>query len=194
MLGNTVANFPDDAKLLRSVANGLLTNEQDRLLLEVATASRIDQAAAESAAAEYRVSQAFLDWVTSALAANTQNLAIDHQAVKFLPSVEEDRALVLKVVYANTSQDPTTIKLMNGMSFSFPPEDTIRLELTRKYHPEAVTELLSDSSLVVCGRQHTDLDDDDGDNDFGLELVLARRDPNAHPGSGVPPFFKRRAD
>lgn len=194
MLGNTLANFPDDKRLLRSLADGLLTHEQDHLLLEVATSSRIDQQAAENAATEYGASQGFLDWVTSALAANTQNLAIDHQAVQFLPSVEADRALVLKVVYTNTSTDTAIIKLMNGRSFPFPPKDTVRLELTRKYHPEAVTDLLADASLVVCGREHTELDDDDDNSDFGLELVLSRRDVSACPPSRGPGFFKRRGD
>lgn len=190
LLGNTLANFPDDQSVLCSLVEGLLTHERDHLLMEVATSSRIDQPAAEKGAEEYAASQGFLDWVTSALAANTQTLDIDHQEVKFLPTVEPDRALVLKVVYANTSADTKIIKLMNGRSFPFPPNDTIRLELTRKYHPQAVTNLLEDAALNVCGRQPTELDDDDGSNAFGLELVLACRDPSS--SSGTPRFFKRR--
>jgi hypothetical protein len=42
------------------------------------------------------------------------------------------------------STDATLVKLANGTRFSFRQEDTIRLELTRKYRPDAVTELLDE--------------------------------------------------
>lgn len=175
LLGNTLANFPEDRKLLKSLADSLLTHEEDRLLLELATSSRLDDSAADKAAKEYRGSALFLDWVTSSLLAHTRNLVLDKNAIRFLPSVEDGRALVLKVVYANSSSSETEIELANGESFSFPPGDTIRLELTRKYHPEAVTELLRSASLTECSRTGTTLADDDGTDEFGLELLLARR-------------------
>lgn len=181
LLGNTLANFPDDQRLLKSLVDCLLTHDDDRLLLEVATSSRLDQSAADKAAKEYRGSALFMDWVTSALLAHTRNLVIGKNAVKFLPSVEEGRALVLKVVYTNTSADEKDIVLANGEEFSFPPRDTIRLELTRKYHPDAVTALLVGAALAECGRQKTALVDDDDTDEFGLELVLARRDRGAKP-------------
>jgi L-histidine Nalpha-methyltransferase len=194
LLGNTLANFSDDQDLLTSLVNGLMTHDEDRLLLEVATSTRIDRDASRKAAEEYRGSRLFLDWVTSALAAYTKNLAIDHRAVRFLEDVEPRRALVLKVVYANTSRDEIDISLANESSFAFPPGDTIRLELTRKYHPDAVLDLVAKASLAVCGEPHlTELDDDDGRDEFGLELVLARRNAKAgvRPGGG-PKFFPRR--
>jgi L-histidine N-alpha-methyltransferase len=194
LLGNTLANFPEDQKLLNALVEGLLIHDSDRLLLEVATSSRLDESAADKAAKEYRGSALFLDWVTSALLAHTRDLVLGKNAVKFLPSVEKDRALVLKVVYANTSTDEKDICIANGESFSFPPEDTIRLELTRKYHPNAVTTLLSDASLVECGRASAALADDDDTDDFGLALVLARRDKSAKPSDGPRVRIFKRSD
>jgi uncharacterized SAM-dependent methyltransferase len=175
LLGNTLANFADDQRLLKSLVDCLLVHDDDRLLIEVATSRRLDQSAADKAAREYRGSGLFMGWVTSALLAHTRNLVIGKNAVKFLPSVEDGRALVLKVVFTNTSAEEQDIMLANGDEFSFAPEDTIRLELTRKYHPDAVTSLLEAVGLAECGRQHTPLADDEDTEDFGLELVLARR-------------------
>ncbi|MFL5833579.1 MAG: L-histidine N(alpha)-methyltransferase [Solirubrobacterales bacterium] len=191
LVGNTLANFTDDEAMLRSLVDGLLTHENDLLLLELATADKIDEAAAKKVEMEYRGSSPFLTWVTSALTTHT-DLAVDLEAVKFLPSVEEERALVLKVVYKNTSPNPIQITLVDGTRFSFQPEDTIRLELTRKYHPKAVADLLAQASLSVRGRHRTTLSGRQrtaalskrlGIGGFGMELLLAARDSNAQPSA-----------
>jgi hypothetical protein len=75
--------------------------------------------------------------------------------------------------------------------FSFQPEDTIRLELTRKYHPEAVANLLAQASLSVRGRHRTNLSGRPGQKDFGMELLLASRDGDAKP-SADPAFIPFR--
>ncbi|MGO9976723.1 MAG: hypothetical protein ACLP01_28740 [Solirubrobacteraceae bacterium] len=49
ILGNTIANFPDEEDVLRLVTRELLKPNRDLLLVEVATASRIDDDAAKSA-------------------------------------------------------------------------------------------------------------------------------------------------
>jgi L-histidine Nalpha-methyltransferase len=176
LLGNTLANFHHDQELLTSLVQGLMNHREDRFLLEVATSTRIDEDHSRKAASEYRGSERFLDWVTSALTTYTKNLSLDEGTVQFLPSVEPRRALVLKVVFTNTSEEQKKVILANGGVFDFPPGDTIRLELTRKYSPKAVDNLVSKAGLSVCGDPRlTELDDDDDKREFGLELLLAAR-------------------
>jgi len=167
LLGNTLANFSDDRETLLQLATGLLTHDEDLLLLELATSLTINESAAKKAEREYRRSPQFKNWVTSALITHT-DLSVDTDRLTWFPSVDEERALVLKVAYANPAK--TKVMLVDGQSFAFPAKDTIRLELTRKYKPDAIVDLTSGASLRSHARHKTTLDDG-----FGLELVLAGR-------------------
>ncbi|HWH82891.1 MAG TPA: L-histidine N(alpha)-methyltransferase [Burkholderiaceae bacterium] len=129
LLGNTLANFDDDQGLLEVIC-GLLRS-QDRLLLEVATTDAISPAAAARAAAEYKRSESFYSFVTSALDYYT-SLQIERDSVAFLPT-EGDGALEVRVVYRNQTGSPIPIKVTTGTQIRFEPNETIRLLLTRKY-------------------------------------------------------------
>lgn len=193
LVGNTLANFDDDLNMLKSLVDNLLIHDEDLLLLELATSPEIDESAAKMAEKEYSGSPLFKTWVTSALTTHT-DLAVDPEAVTFIRSTEKDRALVLKVVYENTSKSSQKVTLADGSQFAFPSGDTIRLELTRKYHPDAVAGLLAQASLAVRARHRTKLSKNRFSGKFGLELLLVSRDVNANPSaepSYVPfKFFK----
>lgn len=90
LLGNTLANFDDDQKLLRMLSD--LLRPQDRFLLELATTrSVVDKA--QAAAEEYVSSRFFREFVTSALWHNT-DLTVDMGSVGFHGSAEAgNRAL-----------------------------------------------------------------------------------------------------
>src|SRR5262249_22299936 len=85
LLGNTVANFDDDAELLTMLAQTLL-RPHDRLALEVATTERLGPDLADKAAIEYGGSRTFREFVTSALMHYT-DLQIDMDSLVFDGSV-----------------------------------------------------------------------------------------------------------
>ncbi|PSK66841.1 hypothetical protein B0E53_01176 [Micromonospora sp. MH33] len=70
LLGNTMANFDEDVDLVERLSKQLL-RPQDRLLVEVATASHLDERMAQQAAREYETSWVFREFVISALRQNT---------------------------------------------------------------------------------------------------------------------------
>src|SRR5262249_52275250 len=91
LLGNTVANFDDDAELLTMLSRMLL-GPHDRLALEVATTERLGADLAENAAIEYGRSRTFREFVTSALMHYT-DLQIDMDSLLFRGSVTGRRAI-----------------------------------------------------------------------------------------------------
>ena len=147
LLGNTIANFDGDADLL-----GLLTTEllrpRDRLLLEVATTPALTDELACEAAEEYASSPTFGEFVTSALRRYT-DLHVDKDSVEFLGGVEDDRALMVKMVYRNRTGADIPITLPNRAEVRFGEDDTIRLALSRKYSAAGLEAMLSAGELSV---------------------------------------------
>src|SRR5262249_47227570 len=152
LLGNTVANFEDDALLLAMLARTLL-RPQDRMALEVATTEQLGVDLAEEAAEEYGRSRSFREFVTSALMHYT-DLQIDMDRVLFLGSVAEHGVLYVKVVYANKPGDADRITLPDRTTVRFPEDDTIRLHVTRKYARSGIDALLADSEVSMDAESH----------------------------------------
>ncbi|WP_432096694.1 L-histidine N(alpha)-methyltransferase [Streptomyces sp. bgisy100] len=186
LLGNTLANFEDDTALL-ALLMGQLLRPQDRFMLEVASTEQLDEAGARAAAREYRASPRFGEFVTSAVMQYT-DLRIDMDSVSFGAVVEEDRSLLVKVVYRNRTGGQLRLTLPDRSSIEFPDEDTIRLLITRKYSPAGLEKMLADAGAVEVGRTRSGFNAAIGEPSFGMDLVLLQAGPPPAPnGSHRPP-------
>jgi L-histidine N-alpha-methyltransferase len=171
LLGNTLANFDDDDKLLKLLNTSLL-NPEDRLLLEVATTNRLDETSARRAADEYWGSNLFCDFVTSALLHRTDlRIDLEGEALAITGSVDSDAsALTVKMLYRNISGSTIRVVLGDRSAISFLPNDTIRLYLTRKYLPEGLDKMLAEANLDELKRTPYTY----SASPFGLELLLLK--------------------
>jgi L-histidine N-alpha-methyltransferase len=166
LLGNTIAQFDDDAAVLGLVARELL-RPGDRLLLEVEATTALNNGLAALAADEQALSPAFGEFVISALRQHT-GLAVDRECVELLGSVENDRALLVKTVYR--SDEDVVMTLPNGAGVRFDFDDTVRLALSRKYSPEGLAELVDGAGLNIVGDVCTST------GQFGLALLMLERE------------------
>jgi L-histidine N-alpha-methyltransferase len=169
LLGNTMANFEDDLGMLTMLAGKLLRPE-DRFLVEVATTRRLDDERVRLACEEYGRSRTFREFTTSTLMHYT-DLQIDMDNVVLRGSVEQDRSILVKIIYQNLTGHEIRMTLPDRTSVSFPAEDTIRLLLTRKYGPDAFGSVLHDNGLRELGDSHFDFIHGSG-SEFGMELML----------------------
>jgi L-histidine Nalpha-methyltransferase len=168
LLGNTLANFDDDLGLLQVIVAGLRAG--DRLLLEVATTLEVTPHAAERAAAEYRRSESFFAFATSALDYYT-SIQVDGSCVEFLPSYHPQGALEIRVVYRNKSGDALAMKITTGRKVGLQPDETIRLYLSRKYTLARVDEMLARAGCAVEWKSASAVNSDG----FASVVVLASR-------------------
>lgn len=190
LLGNTLANFDDDARRLRDMARTLL-RPGDHFLLEVASTNRLDQYAAAKAAQEYQSSPRFSEFVTSALLHYT-DLQIDGRSVEFQGDVEGDKALKIKILYRNRTGQTLRPLLPNRTTFDFPDGDTVRLYTTRKYGSPGLDQMIAEAGLrIVSDHGHHDDDATEGVNPFGLRLLLLELGDNPPPDDGPNPFDSR---
>ena len=152
LLGNTLANFDDDVELLQMLVEHLLHSD-DRLVLEVATTQSLGQDLADRAAEEYRGSDSFTVFVTSALQ-NYTDLTIDLGSVAFRGSVEDERAIKVDVIYQNQTDADLSITLPGyfGAPTPFRQNDTVLLYITRKYTPAGLEELVEAAEVAIAGR------------------------------------------
>jgi uncharacterized SAM-dependent methyltransferase len=174
LLGNTLANFEADTELLRTLA-GLL-RPQDRLLLEIASADRLDPDSTEAAADEYENSMAFKQFVTSALLQYT-DMPAGIDTVSFSSAREADRAILIKVIYANRENRTVPMKLPDNTTIDFGPSDTIRLLITRKYTDRGITALIADCGLAAVAHDRSRKTR----NGFALDLLLLQLDVSRVP-------------
>ncbi|GCE21731.1 L-histidine N(alpha)-methyltransferase [Dictyobacter kobayashii] len=169
LLGNTLANFEKDGTLLKILTK--LLRPQDRLLLEVAYTETLEDEAVQEAADEYSRSRPFTEFVTSSLLQNT-DLRLNLDDVSFIGAVEQDRAIRIKALYHNNSNETRKISLPDRTHVDFPPQDTIRLYLTRKYTRKGLDALLKEGGLSLLSRERSVFDPSRSRFDFGVELML----------------------
>lgn len=150
LLGNTLANFDDDVGLLQMLVRYLLGSD-DRMILEVATTQSLGPQLADRAAEEYRGSDLFTVFVTSALQSYT-DLTIDLGSVAFRGSVEDERAIRVDVIYRNQTDEDLQITLPGyfGPPTPFRRNDTVLLYITRKYTPAGLRELVDAAEVVIA--------------------------------------------
>jgi L-histidine Nalpha-methyltransferase len=84
--------------------------DKDLLLIEVAATKELDNQTIQAAAAEYAKIESFKKFVTSALLQNT-DLHIDLGNLIFRPSVEENKAILIKVIYRNLTKETLRVML-----------------------------------------------------------------------------------
>lgn len=171
LLGNTLANFQHDASLLNLLS--LLLRPDDLLLLEVAITKDLSSQAVQAAAAEYSRIESFKRFVTSALLQNT-DLHIDLSNVFFQPSVEEDKAILIDILYKNLTEEMTRVMLPDWSYMDFLKSDAIRLYLTRKYTSSSIERMVLSSGLSIIDRKTTDFGEEYNTR-FGMDLILASR-------------------
>ncbi|MBD2183408.1 L-histidine N(alpha)-methyltransferase [Planktothrix sp. FACHB-1355] len=176
LLGNTLANFPDDIELLQTISKLMRTG--DKLLLEVATTESNLPAAAEAAAKEYANTLSFKEFVTSTLLQYT-NMNIDFANLVFEHSVEpckfedSEKALYINVLYRNLSQETISIMLPDwGEPVKFEPRDTIRLLTTRKYGAKGLDEIIFGSKLKKINSSKKLFQNRNNKYGFGMDLIL----------------------
>ncbi len=177
LLGNTLANFDDDAGLLALLTEKLL-RPQDRLLVEVATTPDLTENLARHAAAEYESSGSFGDFVTSALRRYT-DLCVDKDSVDFTGGVEGDHALLVKMNYRNQTGADVTITLPSRDRVPFKTNDTIRLAVSRKYAASGLDKMIVDSGLTTVGHWRSEFTGTG--HGFGLALRMLARNPDEAP-------------
>ncbi|HEY4569617.1 MAG TPA: L-histidine N(alpha)-methyltransferase [Kribbella sp.] len=169
LTGNTLANFESDEELLSTLTRVL--RPQDRLLLEVASTTRLDQETADAAADEYHQTRAFAEFVTSALRYNT-DLKIDNERVKFVGEVEDDDALLVKILWQNDTDSELRMGLPDHTEVVLPIGDTIRLYTTRKYSTTRLKRLTESCKLTPVEAIQSQFRYTRRPNPFGLELLL----------------------
>jgi uncharacterized SAM-dependent methyltransferase len=169
LLGNTLGNFEDDAKVLQTLSK--LMRSEDKFLIEVASTKDLSNQALQDTVNEYDNSKSFKEFVTSALLQHT-DLDIDLNSVFFESSIEKsDKAILLKAVYRNITGKPDKVMLLDRSIINFLEQDTIRLLLTRKYTRSGIDELISESKLSIIDRINT-LSESNNRNKFGMDLIL----------------------
>ncbi|GAA1601062.1 hypothetical protein GCM10009804_67030 [Kribbella hippodromi] len=169
LTGNTLANFDNDEELLGTLTRVL--RPQDRLLLEVASTTRLDQEAADAAADEYHQTRAFAEFVTSTLRYNT-DLKISNDLVKFVGEVEDDDALLVKILWQNDTGEEVRMELPDHTEVVLPVGDTIRLYTTRKYSADRLKRLTEACKLTPVEAIQSQFRYTRRPNPFGLELLL----------------------
>ncbi|MCD9143141.1 L-histidine N(alpha)-methyltransferase [Streptomyces albireticuli] len=187
LLGNTLANFDSDTPLLTLLAEKLL-RPQDRFLLEVASTAGQDEQAARAAAQEYENSPRFREFVTSALMQYT-DLQIDLNSLTCEGLVEDDRALLVRVVYRNRTGGTLELTLPDRSTVLFPDQDTIRLYLSRKYTRAGLAKMLVDARVSKAGETHEVGHTAFDRPAFGLALLLLQGgEAVPGPATGPNPF------
>ncbi|MGH3569209.1 MAG: L-histidine N(alpha)-methyltransferase [Pseudonocardia sp.] len=169
LTGNTLANFESDLDALATISQVL--RPQDRLLLEVATTTRIDQEAAIAAADEYHQTRAFAEFVTSTLRYNT-DLRIDNAQLKFRGFIQDDEALLVKIMFQNDTGKEIRMGLVDHTEVVLPVGDTIRLYTTRKYSEVRLKNLSDACQLDVIESARSQFLQSRRPGPFGLELLL----------------------
>jgi uncharacterized SAM-dependent methyltransferase len=169
LTGNTLANFESDEELLSTLTRVL--RPQDRLLLEVASTTRLDQESADAAADEYHQTRAFAEFVTSALRYNT-DLKINNDRVKFIGEVEDEDALLVKILWQNDTDAEIRMELPDHTEVVLPIGDTIRLYTTRKYSTTRLKRLTEACRLTPVEAIQSQFRYTRRPNPFGLELLL----------------------
>lgn len=169
LTGNTLANFESDEEVLGVITRVL--RPQDRLLLEVASTTQLDQETAAAAADEYHQTRAFAEFVTSALRYNT-DLKIDNERVKFLGEVEDEDAILVKILWQNDTGAEVRMGLPDHTEVVLPVGDTIRLYTTRKYSTTRLKKITNACDLTPVEAVQSQFRYTRRPNPFGLDLLL----------------------
>ncbi|WP_034267745.1 L-histidine N(alpha)-methyltransferase [Actinospica robiniae] len=152
LLGNSLGNIEDDRGFLQTLAAVL--RPQDRLALEVATATTLDKEAVRTVAAERSGSRLYNEFATAALAMYT-DLTIDTNWLSYQASIDEDFAIRVEGYYINRSGADIPLMLPNREIVPYRAGEGIRVLLGRRYSPQGLQTLLGSAGLIdVAADRH----------------------------------------
>jgi uncharacterized SAM-dependent methyltransferase len=169
LVGNTLANFEDDTQLLKTIPS--LLRPQDRFLLGISFTSELSGELAARAADEYRHSERFARFLTSAVLQNT-DLSLDQGSLHFEGTVEPEKALFVKMFFRNNSGKNLRFRLPEGEEVEFLKDDTIRLYVSRKYLRRGLHTMLKEAGLEVVWDDYNAYDKGSG---FGSAIMLVKK-------------------
>lgn len=138
---------------------------------ESAKNAAIDEDLAVAAAEEYHRSRAFQEFVTSALLMYP-DLKINMDSVLYRGSVEDERALLVKVIYQNRTGDDLRFMLPDRTKVTFPDRDTIRLLLSRKYARHGLDAMLAEAGIETVQAVRAGFTSQRMPGAFGTDLLL----------------------
>jgi L-histidine N-alpha-methyltransferase len=182
LLGNTLANFRDDAGALAPITK-LIVPGRDKLLVELATATEATPELARQARAEYEGSGSFRRFVMATLSDFTNCRLDDPEMVKYDSTAV---AGVIEVTANYVAPKAAKVIFRDDEHFAIRAKEKIELLITRKYTDAALAKLLRGFEEVESAPESYD------DNKFGLVTKLlaakAQRDtqpsPRPHPVGG----------
>lgn len=90
----------------------------------------------------------------------------------FISSVEENKAILIKVIYQNLRQETIQVRLPDWSFMNLANNDTIRLLLTRKYTSKGIRQMIWESGLSILNQTTNDFEDPK----FGIDLFLVSPD------------------
>jgi uncharacterized SAM-dependent methyltransferase len=181
LLGNTLSNFRDPATILANIGS-LLSSENDRLFLELATTHRADETQVRRAAAEYQGSDLFLEFAMATLCDYT-DLPRETDPVKTTGELEGD---IIKVTTSYQLDKTRRVRIGNSSStFTLSKGEPIELIVCRKY---------TDGALVLMLEHfgHVAVHSAESSRGFGSSMYLlsrpkgTREEANPHPVAAMP--------
>ena len=144
LLGNTLANFQQDAEMLERIAT-LLSGPDDILMMELATAKKATEELADKAAEEYEGSVSFRNFVMAALTQYTNctqesgRVVYDGQAA----------AAAIEITTYFTPRTKLEIYVSDTDHFPLGTKESIELYRSRKYTTQGLQSLFSEFSELA---------------------------------------------
>jgi uncharacterized SAM-dependent methyltransferase len=182
VLGNTLANFQEDRAALGPIKK-LLTQDKDRLLIELATSIEATPDLARKARAEYDGSGSFRRFVMATLSDFTNCRLDSPELVKYEAEVDDG---VIEITANYVAPIDGRVIFRDDEHFAINAKDQIELLITRKYTDTALTRLLRGFHEVERAREWYD-------DEFGLVTILlalpaaaeeSLSKPHTHPVGG----------
>jgi len=138
LLGNTLANFHADTKMLKQITS--LMSPNDLLFIELATAQQADTKLAGKAAEEYAASKSFREFALATLLEYT-DLSRDQGSVK--PTVQLIDESVIQITTHFSVDKRLRVELKDGDHFDLLKDEPIELYISRKYTDPALDKLFA---------------------------------------------------
>jgi len=170
VLGNTLANFRDDAAALALITK-LMTHRGDRLLIELATATEATPELARQARAEYEGSGSFRRFVMATLSDFT-NCRLDSPEMVKYDSIAADGVIEITANYIAPKAGKVIFR--DDEHFTMKAKEKIELLITRKY---------TDAALAKLTRGFVEIENapESYDDRFGLVTKLLAVTPSGDP-------------
>jgi histidine-specific SAM-dependent methyltransferase len=181
LLGNTLSNFRDPAPMLAGMGS-LLSSDNDRLFLELATTDKANDTQVKRAVGEYQGSDLFLQFAMATLCDYT-DLPRETEPVTSTGEAEGD---VIKVTTSYRPNKARRVRIGNSSTFSLNRNEPIELIVCRKYTDKALTSMLD--SFTVLATHNAPLSRGFGSNMYLLARPgeQSKHTTSPHPVAAMP--------